>query len=96
MTWHHPKTLEASGNPQPESQNYESVDFSVKSVGYEGSGCCLRLLLHIPWFKFSEDSHLEDNANIPSWVPGMPGIDKGTILFTYAKECFLGWPTSVG
>eukprot|EP00435_Cladocopium_sp_Y103_P040147 s1410_g10.t2 len=27
-----------------------------------------------------------DNANIPSWIPGYPGIDQGTIYFTYAKD----------
>ena len=27
----------------------------------------------------------EDNADIPSWIPGCPGIDQGTIYFTYAK-----------
>mmetsp|Transcript_53821 Transcript_53821/g.117773 ORF Transcript_53821/g.117773 Transcript_53821/m.117773 type:complete len:225 (+) Transcript_53821:22-696(+) len=27
-----------------------------------------------------------DNADIPSWIPGCPGIDQGTIYFTYAKD----------
>ncbi|CAE7245412.1 unnamed protein product [Symbiodinium sp. CCMP2592] len=27
-----------------------------------------------------------DNADVPSWVPGLPGIDPGTIHFTYAKD----------
>ena len=27
-----------------------------------------------------------DNSDIPSWIPGYPGIDKGTIHFTYAKD----------
>eukprot|EP00438_Fugacium_kawagutii_P005914 Skav229264 [mRNA] locus=scaffold952:140092:145481:- [translate_table: standard] len=27
-----------------------------------------------------------DNADIPSWIPGVPGIDKGTIHFTYKKD----------
>ncbi|CAK9110175.1 unnamed protein product, partial [Durusdinium trenchii] len=39
-----------------------------------------------------------DNSDIPSWIPGYPGIDKGTIHFTYAKDTIevilllvLGW-----
>eukprot|EP00913_Durusdinium_trenchii_P027694 g25969.t2 len=50
----------------------------------------------VPSCEASERS--KDNSDIPSWIPGYPGIDKGTIHFTYAKDTIevilllvLGW-----
>ena len=39
------------------------------------------------------DPQSKDNADVPSWVPGLPGIDPGTIHFTYAKatDIFMGF-----
>ena len=50
------------------------------------------------WLLAGVEPLLEDNSEIPSWIPGYPGIDQGTIHFTYGKDLLevlllliLGW-----
>mmetsp|Transcript_67480 Transcript_67480/g.161932 ORF Transcript_67480/g.161932 Transcript_67480/m.161932 type:complete len:255 (+) Transcript_67480:49-813(+) len=48
--------------------------------------CLLLSCCGIASVKADDEPAAFDNSDVPSWVPGYPGIDKGTILFTYKKD----------